>query len=640
MPDAAPGSAPPASAPPPSDRGTPSSRRATSAPKLPVKRRTVGRIGLRLTIGLVVTAGLPLIIGVLLAVFLARRAADLFYNPEVTSSIERSLAVYRPLVRALKADMRHRADAIAASEPLRAAAALQNQGEVELELKKAFEEYDDKVGDDPDDLPLVELASLQVYVDLTIDDCLERFVPADPDKAADVKAQQNGEPGKDLQRIGRVDSGKAVDLTKNYALVQCKPLGPDETKAPMLVATFLTDRARIDQQKESDKFLEAYKGVEQRRDEWVRLNVAFYAALLAVTIVFAAAVGYAFSRSVSRRVLRVADAAGRVAAGDLAVRVPEEGKDEIGDLAVSFNRMLGDLERSRARIEYLQRIGAWQDMARRLAHEIKNPLTPIQLAVEECHHQYHGDDAHMRKLLDTTLEIVTEEVGTLRRLVTEFSDFARLPHARLEEADLATLLADARPALERLGRGTEEADLLRLTPSGGHPIPVRVTVKVAIVRAGASVGGVGSVGRGSAGSEGVATTEPMVVAVDKQMLRKSLDNLVRNAVQAIRAAGRGFRVVVQATELDAGRVAIDVEDDGPGVPEQVRPRVFDPYFTTRTEGTGLGLAIVKKIVIEHGGTITCDVAGLGGARFRIILPSSDSAEARAALEASAKEAAT
>jgi two-component system nitrogen regulation sensor histidine kinase NtrY len=281
--------------------------------------------------------------------------------------------------------------------------------------------------------------------------------------------------------------------------------------------------------------------------------------------------------------------------------------------------MLGELERSRARIEYLQRIGAWQEMARRLAHEIKNPLTPIQLAVEECHHKYGGEDPKMRKLLDSTLEIVTEEVGTLRRLVSEFSDFARLPHARLQEAELETLLADVRSTLERLGMGTDQTDLLRLTPSGGQAIPVKVTIDPVVTRLAGSPEG------------------PIVVAVDKQMIRKTLDNLVRNAVQAIRAAGKGYRVVVHATELEDGRVALDVDDDGPGVPLDVRARVFDPYFTTRTEGTGLGLAIVKKIVVEHGGTIGCDVAPIGGARFRIVLPSIDSPEARAAVEEGAKE---
>jgi signal transduction histidine kinase len=152
---------------------------------------------------------------------------------------------------------------------------------------------------------------------------------------------------------------------------------------------------------------------------------------------------------------------------------------------------------------------------------------------------------------------------------------------------------------------------MRLTPSGGQAIPVRVSV-----------------------NEEVVGDADVRVLVDKQMMRKCLDNLVRNAVQAIRAKGNGWRVIVHASVLAEGRVAIDVDDDGPGVPEDARDRVFDPYYTTRTEGTGLGLAIVKKIVIEHGGTIACDVSPMGGARFRITLPAVDSPEARVAKEQS------
>ncbi len=113
-----------------------------------------------------------------------------------------------------------------------------------------------------------------------------------------------------------------------------------------------------------------------------------------------------------------------------SVRVSEVGHDEISALARAFNRMLGEVETSRARIEYLQRISAWQEMARRLAHEIKNPLTPISSRVQEIHRRYQGRDAQFRRLLDTTLEVVEDEVGTLRRLVSEFSDFARLPQAQ------------------------------------------------------------------------------------------------------------------------------------------------------------------------------------------------------------------
>lgn len=415
-----------------------------------------------------------------------------------------------------------------------------------------------------------------------------------------------------MKSLGRVERDAPIDPKRDYSLVTCKVLGPEVAGEPspaMLVATFATDRARIDHVEALDEFVRVFRNVEGQRDEVFSLRQKYFLAVLAATIVGGVIVALIMSGRIARRVTRVADAARRVAAGDLSVRVPEQGSDEAGELAVSFNRMLGDLETSRARIEYLQRIGAWQDMARRLAHEIKNPLTPIQLAVEECHSKYSGDDPRLRRLLDTTLEIVTEEVGTLRRLVTEFSDFARLPRARLHEHSLVSLFDEFRPALERLALGTELSDQARLTPSGGYDIPVRVVV------------------------EALAPGTTVSIAVDKQMLRKTLDNLVRNAVQAIRAAGKGQRVVVSARLLDDLAIAIDVDDDGPGVAPENRARVFDPYFTTRTEGTGLGLAIVKKIVVEHGGTIECGVSPFAGARFRIVLPSADSPEARAALEA-------
>src|SRR5207237_9760404 len=122
--------------------------------------------------------------------------------------------------------------------------------------------------------------------------------------------------------------------------------------------------------------------------------------------------GILLARGITRRINRLGLSINLVAQGDLSVRVPVTGSDELTDLARTFNRMLSEMAQSRARIEYLQRIGAWQEMAQRLAHEIKNPLTPIQLAVQECHHKYTGDDSRFRALLDTTLEIVEEEVGT------------------------------------------------------------------------------------------------------------------------------------------------------------------------------------------------------------------------------------
>ena len=603
----------PATQPPPSTRARP------PAPR----RRALGRIELRLTAAVVLMAVMPLAIGVLFARRLAQNASDVFYDPRVGMELEASLETYGPMVRAIKGDMKHRAEAIAEREPLRAAAMLGEPKEVEEELRAAFETYSDRPDPATGEAPLIELVSLEVFADLPLETCLERTMGAPPATTggrAPPPMPEHAPPNldKEFTRLARVARTTPVDLAREHVLTQCKSLLPDEApagagKSPMLIATFATERARIEHRKDAAAFVALYHELERNRHEWVRLNVMFFGLLLSATILLAAALGFFLARDVSRRVSRVAEAAQRVAGGDLAVRVPELGTDEIGDLAASFNRMLGEIERSRARIEYLQRVGAWQDMARRLAHEIKNPLTPIQLAVEECHHKYGGDDPKMRRLLDTMLEIVTEEVGTLRRLVSEFSEFARLPRARLQATPIAELLDELRPAVERLGLGTDEADVARLTPSGGVAIRVEVAVEA-------------------------PTPGAPDVAVDRQMLRKTIDNLVRNAVQAIRATGLGHRVLVHASALEDGHLAIDVDDDGPGVPSDDRVRIFDPYFTTRTEGTGLGLAIVKKIVVEHGGTIACEEAPMGGARLRIVLPAADSAEGRAATQ-EAREAA-
>jgi two-component system, NtrC family, nitrogen regulation sensor histidine kinase NtrY len=300
-------------------------------------------------------------------------------------------------------------------------------------------------------------------------------------------------------------------------------------------------------------------------------------------VVVALAIGIVVSRRVTRRVAVLAEATEAVGRGDLSVEVATDAKDEIAELTRAFNAMVRDIRESRDRIEYLQRIGAWQDFARRLAHEIKNPLTPIQLAVQEVHRTYKGDDARYRRTLEDATSIVEEEVATLRRLVGEFSEFARLPVAALEKADLGAFVKDAL-------RGVEPAALMQ----GEGRVP-RLLLELA--------------------------DREMRVKIDAQMLRRALDNLVRNAVQAVANAAPedGGRVIV-AARIDGNDALLEVRDNGPGIDPALRARVFDPYYTTKEEGTGLGLAIVKKVVLEHGGSIDCAAAPEGGAAFRISLP--------------------
>jgi len=327
--------------------------------------------------------------------------------------------------------------------------------------------------------------------------------------------------------------------------------------------------------------------------------------LLGITALMTIVLGAALARGLTKRINRLGAAINVVAQGDLSVRVPVTGTDELTDLARTFNRMIAEMAQSRARIEFLQRVGAWQDMAQRLAHEIKNPLTPIQLAVQECHKKYAGDDPRYRQLLDTTLEIVEEEVGTLRRLVGNFSEFARLPHAELAPASLSDFLRDCESSLGHL----EDPSLGEGSPDN-EPLGQNVEIRWEV------------------------PDEIITVAVDRQMLRRVLVNLVRNGVQAIRDArmrksapshdeeeGGVLGHVVVSAEREGDGARIVVEDDGPGIADSVRGRIFDPYFTTKSDGTGLGLAIVKKVVVEHGGEIEATASRrLGGARFVLRLP--------------------
>ena len=523
--------------------------------------RLPGRTERRLAIAILLVAVVPLVASIFFARNLVSYTTALFYNPNVGTELERSLGVYNDLARAMKDAIRAKADAIAEKEPLRAAAILQHGPSIEQELGGVFRQYPD-------------------LVEITI-------------RAAD---------GRTLATRGR---GKPVDDATERSLKVERPLAERED-APIMVAVFAAPRARFDELEKAAGFVRDYRAIELRRFDVDRAVLLAFVALVALTVPLAYVIGTLLARQVTRRIDALAIATKAVGRGDLSVRVPEEGEDEIGDLARAFNGMVGEVEESRARIEFLRRMGAWQEMARRLAHEIKNPLTPIQLAVQECHRRYTGDDKAFSKLLETTREIVEEEVLTLRRLVGEFASFARLPRAELERLDLGEFLRDQRARLSLPpGENDEEAADVSELLSG-----VAVEWRTGDVA--------------------------MPAAIDPQMMHRVLANVIGNAAQAIRGVrNAGGRIVVTAT-ADAHGFSVDVDDDGPGVPLEHRPNIFDPYYTTKEEGTGLGLAIVKKIVVEHGGTIEVLASPLGGARMRIRLPRLGSPASEAAMASSGR----
>jgi two-component system nitrogen regulation sensor histidine kinase NtrY len=299
-----------------------------------------------------------------------------------------------------------------------------------------------------------------------------------------------------------------------------------------------------------------------------------YALLVLAMLAVVPLLGWFFAHRVTRRVARLHEAARRVGAGDLRVRIEPKGRDELAQLGRAFNGMVAELSQARSRLEYLQKVSAWQGVARRLAHEIKNPLTPIQLAVQELASKYRGDDPSYRALLDTACEILREEITSLRRLVDDFSAFSKLPKVEPTAIDLNVLLSE----------------IVRLQPEWHTSVHF------------------------------VAHPNPVYAMCDRTLFRRVMANLVENAMQAAQAAGKVPEIFVRAEPRD-GRAAIVVDDNGPGVPEAERERIFDPYVTHRDGGTGLGLAIVRKIVIDHGGDVTAASSPQGGARFVVELPS-------------------
>jgi len=344
-----------------------------------------------------------------------------------------------------------------------------------------------------------------------------------------------------------------------------------------LQATFAVEAALFAELDETRELAETARDMEKTRGEVRRSIVLVFAATVLGAALLAALLGYLMARRTARRLARLAEAHRRVAAGDLSVRMePERGQDEVAALARGFNVMVAEVREARDRIVYLEKISGWQDVARRLAHEIKNPLTPIQLAFQQLEARWRqapGGDEAFGRLLGDAGEIVRQEVGTLQRLVEEFSAFARLPDVKPEPADLSAFVEAFLETSPQLAEAAE----------------------VSLVKAGG----------------------PVPVALDAGLMRRVLANLTENAVQAARP---GRAVIHLGVARTRDRAVLTVADEGPGIEPALRPRVFDPYVTTKESGTGLGLAIAKKIVLQHGGEIQVGERPGGGASFTLAFP--------------------
>ena len=301
----------------------------------------------------------------------------------------------------------------------------------------------------------------------------------------------------------------------------------------------------------------------------------------AVAVALALVIAVVLARSLSRPLVALARET-REVVGGAPRRVEGRGGKELSELSEAFNRTIEELVNMRQRLAVSERIAAQREVARQIAHEIKNPLAPIRAAMETLRRLRARDDPAFDEYFEEATGTVLQEVHRIANIVSEFTKFARLPPPTPEPVDL---VAVAKGVVTLHARSVEATG-----PSNAPRVELVSEPGLPLVRA------------------------------DKDQLVQVLTNLVQNGLDAAAAVRPDPRVVVTVGPIEKERVRVVVRDNGPGVSDEMMPRLFTPYATTKEKGTGLGLAIVQRIVFEHGGDIAYRKPTKGGAVFEIWLP--------------------
>jgi signal transduction histidine kinase len=293
-------------------------------------------------------------------------------------------------------------------------------------------------------------------------------------------------------------------------------------------------------------------------------------ALLAIAL--AIVLGTAWSLQLSRPVERLAEFSQDIARGEWDQPLEPGGVRELRTLAEALERMREDLRAYRARLVAGERQAAYGQMARRVAHEIKNPLTPIAISAADLKRSFELQRPDFPQILEQNVRTIEQEVHALNALIREFSELGRFPPPRFARCEVRDLLAD----VGGLFAHDVEAGRLAVAPVGNG----------------------------------------LAADIDREQVRRALVNLVQNALDASAPAGA---VRLRAVPGD-GVAELSVADDGPGLPPEQRAQLFTPGFTTKAHGSGLGLTIVERIVSEHGGTIGVESAPGRGTTITLRLP--------------------
>jgi len=314
-----------------------------------------------------------------------------------------------------------------------------------------------------------------------------------------------------------------------------------------------------------------------RRELAQLVNTIQWIGIAAATIgiLFGIALSYWVSSRVTRPVKELVQGARTVTKGEWNAHVKVSSNDEIGELAEAFNAMTRQLIDQRERLVQAERVAAWRELARRLAHELKNPLFPLQITIENLQRAKEQAPEQFEEVFRESTGALLTQLSSLKTIVGRFSDFAKMPQPQMETVDLNALIR-------------ETAQLF----DGQFNAPGRPVLK-ADLRLDADLG---------------------LIKADPIQLQRVLQNLLLNAIDAMPQGG----TLTLSTRKDYGSIWLEVSDTGEGLTNEECSRLFTPYYTTREHGTGLGLAIVQSVISDHGAKISVESEPGKGTTFKIV----------------------
>jgi len=321
--------------------------------------------------------------------------------------------------------------------------------------------------------------------------------------------------------------------------------------------------------------LETFGQLDRLRQVFLAAIILFYGFFSLPLLLLAVMVSFVLSDEIIRPIENLEEATRRVAEGDYSFRILTRTHDDLGLLVASFNKMVSELERSRTKILQTEKVSAWQEIAQRLAHEIKNPLTPIRLSAERILRKYQNKSEDFDAVFERSIRSIIAEVDGLNTLLSEFRNFSRLPEPEKVVTPLKQLVSEVVSTYSAQTEGRIHFD---------------------------------------------AIDEALQVPLDPTQMKQVFANLFKNALDAMEGSGDIFVRSDLVKKGNSNYCRIQVEDTGPGIESEHHSKVFNPYFTTKKHGTGLGLSIVERIVFDHKGQIWFETQPGAGTTFFIDLP--------------------